>query len=329
MMRPTALFALDASAHRSVYGEEITREISRRVELLSSRPAIAAGHFENLPIETVELMFTGWGAPRLDDALLARMPRLRAVFHAAGSIRGFATPAMWERGIRVTTATTVNGEAVANFTVGATILALKQFFALARSARSASSRPAIPGVETGTVALISCGAVARAVIRKLRAFHPRILVYDPFLSSEEAATFEVERVGLAEAFAAGDVVSLHTPLLTETRGLINRPLLAAMRPHATFINTARGAVVNGADLADVLADRPDLTAVLDVTDPEPLPADSLLLALSNAIITPHIAGSTDAECRLMGRFILDELDRWLNQAPLRGEISPERANILA
>jgi phosphoglycerate dehydrogenase-like enzyme len=125
------------------------------------------------------------------------------------------------------------------------------------------------------------------------------------------------------------VVSLHTPWLPETEGLIRGSHLASMKRGAAFVNTSRGAVVREAEMVSVLKDRPDITAVLDVTHPEPPEPDSLLYDLPNVVLTPHIAGSQGDECRRMGRLIVGELRRYVAGEPLEHEITRERAAMMA
>jgi phosphoglycerate dehydrogenase-like enzyme len=102
-----------------------------------------------------------------------------------------------------------------------------------------------------------------------------------------------------------------------------------MKPGASFINTARGAVVNEADLIAVLREREDLFAVLDVTYPEPPAPDSPLFDLPNVLLTPHIAGSLNNECRRMGRTMVEELGRWLRGEPLRYRVGQDYARARA
>jgi phosphoglycerate dehydrogenase-like enzyme len=101
--------------------------------------------------------------------------------------------------------------------------------------------------------------------------------------------------------------------------------IASMKQGATFINTARGAIVRENEMIEVLKQRPDLQAVLDVTYPEPPAAGSPLYTLPNVILTPHIAGSMDAECRRMGRYMVEELRRYVAGKPLRWEVTREAA----
>ena len=136
-------------------------------------------------------------------------------------------------------------------------------------------------------------------------------------------------MSLEELFCTCDVVSLHTPNLPQTRGMITGGLLRSMKPGATFVNTARGAVVREAEMVEVLRERPDLWALLDVTDPEPPVEGSPLYSLPNVLLTPHIAGSLGPECRRMGRYMVDELRRYLAGEKLRWQVTKESVERMA
>jgi len=139
----------------------------------------------------------------------------------------------------------------------------------------------------------------------------------------------VELVSLEELFRQSDVVSLHAPLLEETKNMITKELLATMKQGATFINTARGKLINEKELVEVLRARPDLFALLDVTAPEPPEKGSPLFTLPNVVLTPHIAGSINNECRRMGRLMIEETERYLKGQALRWRITPQMALITA
>src|SRR5439155_15284758 len=112
------------------------------------------------------------------------------------------------------------------------------------------------------------------------------------------------------------------PVVPETVGMITGALVDSMWPGATLINTARGVIVREAEMVEVLSRRPDLQAVLDVSDPvEPPAADSPLYALENVVLTPHIAGSAGPECRRMGRYMVEELRRYLAGEPLKWQVA--------
>ena len=203
----------------------------------------------------------------------------------------------------------------------ATILfSLKHGWQLARMTKAGRCHPdrnQVPGCYGSTVGLVSLGAIARKLLELLRPFDLNVLVYDPFLAEHDAAALDVELVSLEAIFQRSDVVSLHTPVFPETFGMITGQHIASMKPGATFINTARGELVREEEMIEVLSRRPDLQAVLDVTIKEPPKPDSPLYTLENVVLTPHIAGSAGNECRRMGRYMVDELQRYLDGQPLK------------
>jgi phosphoglycerate dehydrogenase-like enzyme len=187
----------------------------------------------------------------------------------------------------------------------------------------------VAGAYVSTVGLVSLGMVGRLVRERLRAFDLRVVAHDPYVTTEAAQVLGVDLVSLEELFASADVVSLHTPWLPETEGMIRGYHLASMKQNAALINTSRGTVGREAEMVEVLRERPDLWVVLDVTHPEPPAPDSHLYELSNVVLTPHIAGSLGRECRRMGRLVVDELRRYVEGEPLRHEITRDRAALTA
>lgn len=324
--KPKALYVLDAQAYERIYGPAERAQIEQLVDIIAPvsnwKPALAAA----------EIILSGWGLPVMDESFLAAAPKLRAVFYGAGSVRGFVTAAVWQRGIVVTSSYAANAVPVAEFSLAMILLALKHTWRYSYRAKLDGAYPPrqlVPGAYGSTVGLISLGAVARALRDRLRPFDLRVIAYDPFVAATDAAKLGVEWVSLDEVFRRADVVSLHAPNLSETRGMITGAHLAAMKPGATFLNTARGAVVREPEMIAVLQQRPDLTAILDVTDPEPPEPGSPLYALPNVWLTPHIAGSMDNECRRMGRLVVDDLRRYLHGEPLKWQITREKVATMA
>jgi phosphoglycerate dehydrogenase-like enzyme len=136
------------------------------------------------------------------------------------------------------------------------------------------------------------GRVGREVIRLFRAFGWRVLVAHPYLEPTAADKLGAELINLEELFQRADVVSLHAPLLPETRGVIGVDKLASLRDGALLINTGRGALVDEAALlAELSSGR--IRAALDVFTEEPLPPDSALRALAGVVLSPHVAGHTE------------------------------------
>jgi phosphoglycerate dehydrogenase-like enzyme len=270
----------------------------------------------------VEVLLTSWGAPTLDAALLERLPRLRAVLHCAGSVRRLVSDALYDRGVLVSSSADLNAEPVAEFTLAAVIMAGKKAPFLAADARTARedwSYRAGRGRLTNsglTIGLVGFSRVGRRVAALLRQLHDvTVLVADPYADPDEVTAAGATLVGLEEMLPRLDVLSIHAPDLPSTRHMVGAAQLAALPDHATLINTARGALVDTAALeAECVSGR--LHAVLDVTDPEPLPASSPLYDLPNVMLTPHVAGSLDTEARRMTDGALDELERLVAGRPL-------------
>lgn len=194
----------------------------------------------------VELLVTGWGCPPLDAEVLRSAPRLRAVVHTAGSVRGHVTDACWERGVEVSSAAAANALPVAEYTLGMILLSGKRVLERARDFRATRTRdnwlrtPRRVGNYRRTVGILSASLIGRRVVELLRPHDVQVLLHDPYVSAAEAAELGVENVTLPELFARCDTVSVHTPLLPTTRGLVSRPLIDAMPADAVLINTSRG-----------------------------------------------------------------------------------------
>lgn len=319
------LFVLSPEAFNAVYSADAAARIARRTRLLAPPQTAGSIRTQTHLLRDVEILFSGWGAPRIDDAFLNDAPNLKAIFYAAGAINGWATPAIWERGVVVTTANVANAIPVAEYTLATILFSLKHGWRLAngpRPTRGFEIRPEVPGNYRSVVGLVGMGTIARMVVKLLKPFALDVITYDPFLSDEDARHMGVQKVELEELFAASDVVSLHAPDLPQTRGMVTGDMLSTMKIGATLINTSRGRVVREVELIDVLTQRSDLHAVLDVTEKEPLPPASPLNHLANVTLTPHIAGSQGRECERMGQYMVEELDRYLAGEPLLWQVGP-------
>lgn len=325
---------LPASILDEVYGTVGVAEITRHTRLVN--PPVSREELASQPhpwTREVELLFTSWRAPVFDAATLARFPRLRAGSYVAGSIRYMATAEFWRRDIILTTAASANAVPVSEYTLAAPLMGLKRMWLLSRATRDAKTfaRGSIEsdGPFRSRVGLISMGAIGRLVRERLRPFDLEVAAYDPFLSLTNAADLDVLPLSLAELFASCSVVSLQAPRLPKTIGMITGDLIASMKPNATFINTSRGALVKETEMCTVLRHRPDLQAVLDVTDPEPPPPDSPLYSLPNVVLTPHIAGSLGRERRRLGELMIEEFHRFRRGEPLHHAVSEAQAASMA
>ncbi|OHB58381.1 MAG: glycerate dehydrogenase [Planctomycetes bacterium GWF2_42_9] len=327
------LFVLHQAAYDRIYGPNELSEIYRHVDIYAPLQTPAMIKTNPMVLNDADIIFSGWGLPVLDEEFLNNAPNLKVIFYGSGTIKYFITEQAWERGIKITSAFAANAIPVAEFTLGQILLSLKAYWYHARQARSQktfiSSECVGPGVYGSTVGLISLGTISRCLCQRLLPFNIKIVGYDPYVTQETAQMLNVELCSLEDVFRNADVISLHAPLNEQTKGMITSQHFHLMKPYATFINTARGAIVDEEGLIDAFTHRSDLTALLDVTAPEPPKENSPLYTLKNIILSAHIAGSIGAECRRMGDYMVQELRRYMNGLPLEWEVTQEMAEIMA
>lgn len=304
------------------------------VDLISREPA---RNFESLGVELgrIDVLITSWGSPPVTPEVVERMPKLRLIAHLAGSVKGFLDDAVWRRGILVTNAVAANAVPAAEYTLAAILFANKRVIQLnraylaARENRAPWSREAPDvGNYRKTVGIVGASQVGRLVIRHLRSFDLDVLLYDPYVPPLAAREMRVSKVTLSELLSRSHVVSLHAPLLPETRHMLGARELALMPDGATLINTARGALIEpGALEAELMRER--LFAVLDTTEPEVLPPDSPLYELPNVFLTPHIAGSLGRETQRLSDYIVSEVERFTRGVSLKYLVRREQLPRLA
>jgi len=325
------LFVLGRNDFHLIYGPEQQSRIAELVDIYA--PPQTPESAKNNPkiLADADVIFSGWNMCRVDQAFLDAASNLKVIFYGGGLASHIATSEAIARGVIVTTAVEANSIPVAEYTLAAIVFSLKHAWRLTRETREHHRFVDIhnvPGCFRRTVGLVSMGTVARALTHRLRMFELDVLAYDPFLSDEEAGRLGVTLVPLDELFRQSDVVSVHTPELPTTIGMITGEHLSSMKRGAAFINTARGVIVRHEELIQVAHSRPDLQFVLDVaetperrisTGPE---ASSPLYTLPNVVLTPHMAGSAGQECQRLGQSMVEELTRYLAGEPLRWQITP-------
>lgn len=320
-------------AYSLIYDEPTVKQLAELVEL--DPTPYTADSIQQHPdaLKDCDIIFSGWGAPKMDEKFLKGAPNLKIVFYGAGSVHGMVSDAFWQRGIRCVSAWGANAIPVSEYTLGMILLALKRALPAAQEyiKSKGSRRCSIPsaGGFGSTVGIVSAGMIGRRVIDLLHSFDVNLIAYDPFLDMEAAAKLGVRKVSLEQLFVDSDVVSVHTPLLPETVGMITGEHIASMKRGATLINSSRGAVIQENKLVEVLQKREDLYAVLDVTNPEPPQSDSPLWEMTNVLLTPHIAGSMGAECARHGRTMLEECRRFLVGEAMRYEVNKEFVKTMA
>ena len=326
---PTLAFMGEPLPLRLAFGGRQRQELSKVARF--AEVELTPANWRQYPETTreVDFLLATWNVPKMDAEFLAAFPSLKAVFYAAGSIKYFMTEEAYARGVVVCSAAAANAIPVAEYALSAILLSLKNFWGFTRITKAPWGDPWQPPIDKvlgsyrAVVGLVSLGAVGRAVAGLLSHFDTEVIAYDPLVSEADAAALGVKLVPLEEVFSRANVVSVHTPLIPETVHLVNACLLRTMQPSATFINTSRGAIVNEDDLCRVMRERPDLTAILDVTWPEPPANDSPFFALPNIILTPHIAGSYGNEVTRMGDWMTGEARRFLKQDPLQYQVTQD------
>ncbi|MCL7453300.1 MAG: hydroxyacid dehydrogenase [Anaerolineae bacterium] len=274
-------------------------------------------------LQATDGCLTSWGVARLDAEVIEAAPRLQIMAHMGSSVSRFVSEALWQRGIRVTTAAPALARDVAVTTVGLMIVGLKRIWPLGQHVRQGGWRqsPYWPSRELHgkRVGIIGASHVGRHVIELLRPFGPRVLLYDPYVSPEEAARLGVTKAGLDDLLRQADVVSLHAPAKPETHHMLDARRLALMKDDALLINTARGTLIDEPALVDELR-QGRFFAFLDVTDPEPPAAGSPLRSLDNVVVTPHLAGCIE-DCGRLGEMAVEELRRHFAGEPPLYEVT--------
>ena len=325
----------DAKSVHYVYSDEMLQQLAEIAGLdaeIYSRDAVLAAPEA---FADVDYAFSTWGMPAFEEAEIQQIfPSLKAVFYGAGSVQAFARPFL-NCGVKVFSAWAANAVPVAEYTVAQIVLANKGFFLTSRLHKaydheaSYDIRRKYPGNYGASIGIIGAGMIGKLVIQMLKNYHLPVKVFDPFLPDETAAELGVPKCSLEEVFATCQVVSNHLANNAQTVGMLNGPLFASMLPYATFLNTGRGAQVVEADLAQVLADRPDLTAILDVTWPEPPEAGHPFYSLPNCWLTPHIAGSSGDEVHRMAEYMIEEFKNHVAGRSVQYEVNLEMLKTMA
>ena len=315
-----------------LFGEADLDRLGALGSLLNTEPIGAWDDEAAAVLAEAEVIVGHWGCPPLDAAMLDRAPRLGLFAYAAGTVKMTLTDAVWDRDIRVTSGANANAEPVAEFTLAAILFANKGVL-WRRGPADFSALSAMGDRQWGnygrTIGIVGASLIGRRVIELLRAFpHLRVTLYDPYVTPQDAASLGVEKLELNELCASADVLSIHAPALPETMHMIGADQLSALPDGATVINTARGPLIDHEALMSHLSSG-RLNAILDVTDPEPLPEDSPLLEMSNVWISPHLAGSQGTELARMTDYVIEEVRRWSAGEPALNEVTRDRLATMA
>jgi lactate dehydrogenase-like 2-hydroxyacid dehydrogenase len=281
---------------------------------------LAPSLFEVLPL--VEGMFTLLTIP-VNKTVLQKAPKLRVISNMAVGVDNIDIGACTKRKIPVGNTPGVLTESTADLTMSLMLSITRKLPEASLDAREGRWKTWSPagwlGLELNgsTLGIIGMGKIGKAVARRALGFGMKILYSDTQVTDE----LNTSQVTLEELLTRSDVVSLHTPLTPDTRGIINKSTLSLMKPSAYLINAARGSLVDTNALTEALQNKIILAAALDVTDPEPLPPTHPLYTLSNCLIVPHIGSATQQTRRRMAELACENLI-----AGLKGERLPHCVN---
>jgi len=269
------------------------------------------------------------GAPRIDGPMLDKAKRLKII----GELEGdrFAAridlEAAWARGVRTVDTTNASSYPVAEWALGLILISLRNIGAqfrrvIAGQPKDMNLTPYRGPLTGRRVGLIGCGNMGRRLIRYLQPFDVEIWVYDPYLSPDMADALDFTQTSLDNVLSQCDVIVCLAPLTPKTRGMIGAREIELIQPGSAFVNVGRGAVVDSAALIARLK-RNDITAGLEVWDPEPIPEESEIRHLPNVFVTPHTAGlRSDGERNAWFGLMVDEFERFFHGHRTKFDLTP-------
>jgi len=255
---------------------------------------------------------------KVDSELMSKAPKLRVISNFAVGYDNIDVAEATKRGIVVGNTPDVLTETTADFTFAVIMAAARRVVEGNKQVREGKWKTWGPltllgvDVHNATLGIVGLGRIGTAVARRAKGFGMEVLYHGLTRKEQMEKDLGIQYVGLHKLLSESDFVTLHTSLTSLTYHLIGSKELAEMKETGVLVNTARGSIVDNMALYEALRDRRIAFAALDVTDPEPLPADHPLLTLRNVIVTPHIASATVATRTEMALMAADNLIAALN-----------------
>ncbi len=277
-----------------------------------------------------DAVMTGWGTAMLDETVLRGNDRLRLIAHTGGTVGNLVDACAYEKGIRVFSGNRLYAESVAEGTIAYMLMAqrrLKTYIDRVRNGAWRTEADVWEGLLEKRVGLVGMGTISEYLIRMLQIFRTQIKVFSHYpLPDEYVRDFHCTQASLEDIFSTCDIVSVHSALNDQNRGLIGKEHFAVLKDGALFINTSRGAVIDEGALIEALGEN-RFHAVLDVYRQEPLPADSPLRTMPNVLAVPHMAGPTLDRRPVITSALIDEMIRFFSgEAAFELEITQNLAS---
>lgn len=283
-------------------------------------------------IKDADIAITSWLNTSLTAEILDECPNLKLVIHAAGSVKPIVSDELFERGIKLVASTKPLGIGVAETSLGFAISASKNFYQLNRDIHSGGYNENLNKVKELyelKVGVVSAGFVGRHFISLIKNFGVDILLYDPFVSEDQASALGCQKVEFEELLRNSDILSIHAPSLPETYHMFDEKALSLMKTDAVLINTSRGALIDETALYNHMKKGNLKYACLDVYDPEPLLPENPLRTLDNVIMTPHIAGLATNGKQRIGAHVAEQVEKFIKGEPLECVVTKEMLPTIA
>ncbi len=275
-------------------------------------------------VKDADIAITSWGSLKMEEEILNECPNLKLLMHGAGSVKPYVSDELWAKDIRVCASTKPLGIGVAETALGFTIAACKNFFAINEDIHNGGYlRENIKELYEITVGVVSAGFVGRHYIKLLQNFGVDVLLYDPYVTEEQAKAMGCKKAELEELLKVSDVVSLHAPSIPATKHMINAETLKLMKKDAVLINTARGSLIDENALYEHMKAGNLKYTCMDVYDPEPPMEDNPLRTLKNVIMTSHLAGLVSNGLLRIGAHCADQIENFVNNQPMECEVTKD------
>lgn len=247
------------------------------------------------------------GLERIDDKLLDRLPKVKFIAKYGVGLDNIDLEACKKRSIGIGWTGGVNSRSVAEMALGLMIMLSRNLYVTANELKAGNwNKNGGRSLSECTVGIIGVGHIGKQLVQMLQPFSKNVLLNDIVDLTDFVKGTAMRQVQKDEIFRQADIISIHTPLTSETENMINRESLALMKLHAIVINTARGGIVNEGDLESALRAGTIGGAALDVFMEEP-PRNNGFLAIPNLITTPHIAGNSKEAVLSMGHSAIQHL----------------------
>ena len=290
----------------------VRRLLDDRFEVSWAGTDLSPATVEKLVVGS-DVVLTSWGAPHLDKAWWADGNGPKVVAHAAGSVKKLVDPAILEQGVAVFSAGTRIAWSVGEYCLASMLTLARRLPQFDQALRAGGWKQShLRGGELAgqSVGVLGASSTARALITLLKPFGCDVVVYDPYLNDERAAQLGVRTASLEEALQCR-FVSIHVPDVPETRVLVTRKLIEQLPDQTILVNSSRGPAIDQEALLEHCLDG-RLFAALDVYDPEPPKFGPEVLAASNLLLTPHIAGDTVEGHLALAGYVLADVVKWLD-----------------